>query len=143
MSREQLAEAGELSVGPIKRIETEGHVPKAPTLQQIANGLATYAPGRRDQELAADYYAQLMRAAGYIEDRPVSPEPERPVDDLTDDEVVSELERRTGSRDVAVSLLAAANNWRSLDPRSQRLLLEATRFAAGDDDDAPPAPGRR
>src|SRR4051794_30838368 len=51
MSREQLAEAGELSVGPIKRIETEGHVPKPGTLQQIAEGLATYAPERRDDEL--------------------------------------------------------------------------------------------
>jgi transcriptional regulator with XRE-family HTH domain len=66
MSREQLAEAGGLSVGPIKRIENEGHVPKAFTLQQIAEGLATYAPGRRDDELAAHYYQRLMLAAGYI-----------------------------------------------------------------------------
>src|SRR4051812_56998 len=66
MSREQLAEAGGLSVGPIKRIETEGHVPKPVTLQQIAEGLATYAPDRRDDELAAHYYQRLMLAAGYI-----------------------------------------------------------------------------
>lgn len=66
MSREQLAEAGGLSVGPIKRIENEGHVPKPFTLRQIAEGLATYAPGRRDDELAAHYYQRMMLAAGYI-----------------------------------------------------------------------------
>jgi transcriptional regulator with XRE-family HTH domain len=66
MSRDQLAEAGGLSVGPIKRIETEGHIPKAFTLKLIAEGLATYAPGRRDDELAAHYYQRLMLAAGYV-----------------------------------------------------------------------------
>lgn len=67
MTRGQLAaaSAGEVSVGPIKRIELEGYVPKARTLEAIAKGLATYAEGRRDDELAADYYDQLMRAAGY------------------------------------------------------------------------------
>lgn len=142
MSREQLAEAGELSVGPIKRIETEGHVPKAPTLQLIANGLATYAPGRRDDELAAAYYDRLMRAAGYMTGPATAPlEPSRSVDNLTDEEVVDELERHFGSREVAVSMWAAGKNWRNLKPQSQRLILETVRYASGEDDE--PTPSKR
>jgi transcriptional regulator with XRE-family HTH domain len=60
-----LAKISGVSARPIKGIENEGRIPKASTLRQIADGLATYAPGRRDQELADEYYRQLMEAADY------------------------------------------------------------------------------
>lgn len=83
MSRSQLAQNAGLSLEPIKSIETEGHVPKPSTLRQIANGLAAYAPGRRDKELADSYYLRLMTAAGYVApshgqgDKALQPVPER------------------------------------------------------------------
>lgn len=66
ITQAKLARLAGTSMEPIKSIETEGHVPKASTLRQLADGLATYAPGRRDPELADEYYERLMRAAGYV-----------------------------------------------------------------------------
>lgn len=118
MTREQLAEAGQLSIGPIKRIETEGHVPKANTLQQIAEGLATYAPGRRDDELARSYYEQLMRAAGYagIEQADAMPL------QLSPEAVLAELAQ---DPEIAALLAEAARKYPNMSPRQRNFLVHA------------------
>lgn len=122
------------------------------TMKQLAFGLATttdrHGEEVTDPSIEQNVLRELMIATGnerlLISANPASPAGEgRTVDDLTDDEVVTELERRVGDRDVAVSLLAAANNWRSLPPRSQRLILETVRYAAGDDEDDQASPRRR
>lgn len=138
MSRDQLAQAGGLSVGPIKRIETEGHVPKAQTLQQIADGLATYAHDRRDPELADGYYQRLMRAAGYLEERPAEPEPPsrvRPVEDLTDDEVRDALTRISRDPNMSAEFLDVAEDWSDLAPSAQRFILNSFQLARQMNDD--------
>lgn len=66
LSQAELAKRAGISAEPIKSAETEGHIPKPATLEQIATGLATYAPGRTDRELARDYYIRLMVAAGFL-----------------------------------------------------------------------------
>ena len=112
----------------ISDIERRMVLSKSPTLRRIADGLATYAPGRRDQELADAYYQRLMRAAGYLTDPGPDPstyeiDPRRPVEDLTDEEVREVLSRI--SRDPAFSahLLSAAEEWADMSPEAQRFLL--------------------
>lgn len=134
LSQGELARLAGISRNSVGSIEREEWRPKAPTLRLLANGAATDGAGQRDPQKADVYYDRLMRAAGYLDDRPSTTTETYPVDELTDDEVTAELERRIGNREVAVSLLAAANNWKNLDPRSKRVILENVRFAAGDDD---------
>lgn len=139
LSQGELGKLAGISRNSVGSIEREEWQPKAPTLRALADGAATDGAGTRDPVKADAFYGRLMRAAGYIEDRPADPEPSRSVDDLTDEEVTDELERRFGDREVAVSFLAAAKNWRNLDPRSQRLVLETVRYAAGEDDEPTPS----
>jgi len=65
ISQDDLAELARVSRNTISDIERAISLPKAGTLRKLANGLATYAPGRRDNDLADEYYERLMRAAGY------------------------------------------------------------------------------
>ena len=140
ISQVELSRLAGLSRETVNLIERDMTRPKVDTLRRLANGLATNGAGVRNAELADGYYERLMRAAGYIKADSDLGDPgplvRRPVDDLTDDEVVDELERRMGDREVAVSLLAAANNWRELPPRARRLVLDTIRFAGGEEDEA-------
>lgn len=147
-STRAVGESEGVSLATVQSIEAGTTTPKPVTLQRLAAGLVRDPfSGAVDQGRSADVYRQLLVAAGHIEDQPpptTEPQPRRPVEDLTDDEVAAELERRMGDREVAMSFLAAANNWRGLSPRSQRLILETVRYATGEDDDPPAArrPGR-
>jgi len=144
LSQVKLAELARVSLEPIKAIETEGHRPKAETLRKLADGAATNGAGQRDDHKADGFYERLLVAAGYIASRhDEEPEAQRPVDDLTDEEVVGELERRMGDREVAVSLLATANDWRQLPPKAKRLILDTIRYVRGDDDVTSSGEGRR
>lgn len=142
-SQEDLAKLAGVNRNTISDVERAITLSTAPTLRQIADGLATYAQGRRDEQLADHYYERLMRAAGYLSERSGGEaEAQRTVDDLTDDEVIDELERRMGDRDVAVSFLTLARTWRDLDPQAKRMVLEMHRWVGGGDD-APSPPSRR
>jgi transcriptional regulator with XRE-family HTH domain len=141
LTQQGLASLSSVALTTIKANERGEAISKAETLRLLARGAATDGAGDLDPSKADAYYDRLMRAAGYLGEA-APPEEPRPVDDLTDEEVVDELERRFGNRDVAVSLLAASKNWRNLSPRSQRLILETVRYAAGEDDDEP-TPARR
>jgi hypothetical protein len=103
MSQETLRDLSGVGTTTIKDAEKNAQIPKADTLKLLADGLATYAPGRKDTELAATYYSRLMKAAGYLEDPPggeaqTAPDPR---------ELVRAFIREAAGEDVAAELLAA------------------------------------
>lgn len=130
MSQAELAGAAGISPGPIKAIETEGRVPKASTLQQIANGLASYGGDRLDEDLAASYYNRLMEAAGLLPSRAsLEAQPRRAVEDLTDEEVDAALARRFDDEHASMAFLAQAKNWRDRSPAAKRFILNSFQMA--------------
>lgn len=132
MSRDQLAEAGGLSVGPIKRIENEGHIPKPQTLQQIAEGLATYAPGRRDDDLAQQNYEKLMQAARFhkmtLEDgTPILKVRFGPPSPTLEDQLAQAAE----DREIATEVARLIREWSDYDQADQ-LVIKAAMAAASE-----------
>lgn len=135
MTRAELAAAAGISLGPIKQAETEGHVPKAPTLRAIARGLATYGGGRRDDDLADDYYRQLMGAAELSAEPPLEPPSKsRPVEDLTDEEVEEALTNISQDAELSAAFLAVAEDWTDLPTSSRRMVLSTLRAAVERDE---------
>jgi transcriptional regulator with XRE-family HTH domain len=144
LSQQALSEISGVGTTTIKDAEKGAQIPKADTLKLLADGLATYGPGRKDVDLAETYYRRLMRAAGYIEDRPVEVESSHPAERPSDEALTDGLEQYSGDHDAAISLLTISKHWDRIDPPARRFLEDLAKFAAEGDDEPPPARrGRR
>lgn len=110
VSQDDLALLAGVNRNTISDIERQLTLPKAPTLRKIARGLATYAPGRTDEELATEYYDRLMRAAGYLEDRSGSLQADavRPEGEVMED--VQDFLRKNVGEGATVALLEVAKD---------------------------------
>lgn len=130
VSQPKLAERSGVSRNTVSDIERLVTLPSAKILRKLADGLATYAPGRTDAELAAAYYDRLMRAAGYIEDALTEPPPKpRPVEDLTDEEVEEALTRISNDPRFSAEMLATAADWIDYPPSARKAVLNGFELA--------------
>jgi hypothetical protein len=77
--------------------------------------------------LADAYYDRLMRAAGYVKGDAApsgpTPYPNRPVEDLTDEEVEEALERYSDDPQAAVAFLSTVKRWQDMSPSARRFVL--------------------
>lgn len=118
------------------------------TMRQLARGLARTSVGSDVIDLAIEQEASrdLLTAAGYGslilevstsverldigQGLPEEPPPKpRPVEDLSDEEVVEALTAISQDPELSAAFLAVADNWQSLPPESQAMLLGTLRAA--------------
>lgn len=140
LSQKGLAKASKVSEGTIRDIETGATVSKPSTLHKLAVALARdpLVHGADDSRVEV-VYQRLMVAAGHL-DAPAGaveepPARRRPVEDLTDEEVVEALTRISNDPRVGAEFLAAAENWQTMAPSAQRFILNGFALARQMDED--------
>lgn len=108
------------------------------TLRLLARGLATdLVHGAVDEAQATAFYEGFMRAAGYLEERPLTLEPAVEIevaDELTDEEIDARLVRYRSDPQTYISLMQGIQDPSRLSRAAKLAIIETVEST---DDDSP------